>query len=159
MLPLIPILSSIIVGEGENQSRIRSGTLSITYVLGTVAAYAIVGAVAGSTGEQLQAYLQNVWAIGAMTVIFVLMALSLFGFYEIRMPSSLEATLQSGTMRLGGGKVGAVFGLGLLSALIVSACVSPLLISLLGIAVAKADPVLGAAMMTKELESAVTRKE
>ena len=148
VLPLIPILSSIIVGEGENQSRIRSGTLSITYVLGTVAAYAIVGAVAGSTGEQLQAYLQNVWAIGAMTVIFVLMALSLFGFYEIRIPSSLEATLQSGTMRLGGGKVGAVFVLGLLSALIVSACVSPLLISLLGIAVAKADPVLGAAMMT-----------
>ena len=148
VLPLIPILSSIIVGEGETQSRMRTGALSVTYVLGTLVAYAIVGAVAGSTGEQLQAYLQNVWAIGAMTVIFVLMALSLFGFYEIRMPSSLEASLQSGTMRLGGGKFGAVFALGLLSALIVSACVSPLLISLLGIAVAKADPVLGAAMMT-----------
>ncbi len=148
VLPLIPILSSIIVGEGETQSRMRTGTLSVTYVLGTLVAYAIVGAVAGSTGEQLQAYLQNAWAIGAMTVIFVLMALSLFGFYEIRMPSSLEASLQSGTLRLGGGKFGAVFALGLLSALIVSACVSPLLISLLGIAVAKADPVLGAAMMT-----------
>ncbi len=148
VLPLIPILSSIIVGEGETQSRMRTGALSVTYVLGTLVAYAIVGAVAGSTGEQLQAYLQNAWAIGAMTVIFVLMALSLFGFYEIRMPSSLEASLQSGTMRLGGGKFGAVFALGLLSALIVSACVSPLLISILGIAVAKADPVLGAAMMT-----------
>ncbi len=148
VLPLIPILSSIIVGEAQSQSKIRSGSLSITYVLGTVVAYAIVGAVAGSTGDQLQAYFQNVWAIGLMTAVFVLMALSLFGFYEIRLPSAFESTLQSSSTRLGGGKIGAVFVLGVLSALIVSACVSPLLISILGVAVAKADPVLGAAMMT-----------
>ncbi len=148
VLPLIPILSSIIVGSGGTESRTRGGTLSVVYVLGTVIAYAFVGAAAGATGEQLQAYFQNVWAIGTMSVLFVLMALSLFGLYEIRMPTALESKLQEGTMKIGGGRFSAVLILGVLSALVVSACVSPLLISVLGIAIAKADPYLGAAMMT-----------
>ncbi len=147
VLPLIPILSSIVIGQGGG-SRMRGGTLSIIYVLGTVAAYASVGAVAGATGDQLNAYFQNAWAIGIMSALFVLMSLSLFGLYEIRMPTAFETRVQEGTMKIGGGKIGAVFALGVLSALVVSACVSPLLISALGIAMARADPYLGAAMMT-----------
>ncbi len=147
VLPLIPILSSIIAGQNPAAGQVRAGGLSIIYVGGTVVAYATVGAVAGATGEQLQAYFQNVWAIAAMSAIFVLMALSLFGLYEIKMPSALETRVQQSTMKIGGGKAGAVFMLGILSALVVSACVSPLLISVLGIAIAKADPVLGAALM------------
>lgn len=147
VLPLIPILSSIVVGEGQGD-RMRGGTLSVVYVLGTVAAYATVGAVAGATGDQLQAYFQNVWAIGIMSFVFVLMSLSLFGLYEIRMPSVFETRIQQSSTAIGGGKVGAVFTLGILSALVVSACVSPLLISALGIAIARADPYLGAMMMT-----------
>ena len=148
VLPLIPILSSIIAGESSKTGSVRGGMLSIIYVLGTVVTYASVGAVAGATGDQLQAYFQNAWAIGAMSLVFVLMALSLFGFYEIRMPSSFETKMQQSTMRITGGKAGAVFVLGAFSALVVSACVSPLLISVLSIAIAKADPVLGAVMMT-----------
>ena len=126
----------------------RGGTLSIIYVLGTVAAYASVGAVAGATGDQLNAYFQNAWAIGIMSAVFVLMSLSLFGLYEIKMPSAFETRIQESSMKIGGGKFTAVFMLGILSALVVSACVSPLLISALGIAMARADPYLGAAMMT-----------
>ena len=148
VLPLIPILSSIIAGNESSSGRIRGGSLAIIYVLGTVVAYAIVGAVAGATGDQLQAYFQNAWAIGIMSAVFALMALSLFGLYEIRMPSVFESKVQQSTMKIGGGKISAVFVLGILSALVVSACVSPLLISVLGLAVAKADPYLGAAMMT-----------
>lgn len=147
VLPLIPILSSVVIGEGQD-SRTRGGVLSIIFVLGTVAAYAAVGAVAGATGDQLQAYFQNAWAIGIMAAIFVLMSLSLFGLYEIRMPSALETRIQERSMRIGGGKIGAVLVLGILSALVVSACVSPLLISALSIAIARADPFLGAGMMT-----------
>ncbi len=147
VLPLIPILSSIVIGQG-GESRMRGGTLSIIYVFGTVVAYAFIGAVAGATGDQLNAYFQNAWAIGIMSAVFVLMSLSLFGLYEITMPAVLESRIQESSMKIGGGKVGAVFVLGVLSALVVSACVSPLLISALGIAIARADPYLGAAMMT-----------
>lgn len=149
VLPLIPILSSIVVGgEKGSNSRWRGGSLSLVYVFGTVIAYAFVGAVAGATGDQLQAYFQNAWSLSILSVVFVLMALSLFGMYEIRVPSFFETKIQESSMKLGGGKFGAVLVLGIISALVVSACVSPLLISVLGIAIAKADPVLGAAMMT-----------
>ena len=78
VLPLIPILSSIIVGQGGPSSRLRGGTISFAYVLGTAATYAAIGAVAGATGEQLQAYFQNIWAIGLISIILTLMALSMF---------------------------------------------------------------------------------
>lgn len=147
VLPLIPILSSIVVGSDASNTGVRGGMLSIIYVSGTIVAYAVVGAIAGATGDQLQAYFQNAWALSIMSAVFVLMSLSLFGFYEIRLPSAFESRVQESTMKIGGGKAGAVFVLGLLSALVVSACVSPLLISVLGIAIAKADPYLGASMM------------
>ena len=146
VLPLIPVLSSIVAGQGE-VGRMRAGMLSLIYVAGTVVTYAAIGAVAGATGDQLQAYFQNIWAIGTLSVILILMSLSMFGLYELRLPSSVETRMHESTSKLGGGKIGTVFFLGAGSALIVSACVSPLLISVLGVAIAKADPYLGAAIM------------
>ncbi len=81
VLPMVPILSGVIVGtEGARLTRVRGGLLSYTYVLGTALTYAIAGAIAGATGEQLQAYFQNAWAIGVFSGVLVLLALSMFGF-------------------------------------------------------------------------------
>lgn len=148
VLPMIPILSSIIVGQGDEKiTKLKGGLLSSSYVLGTAVTYTIGGALAGATGKQLQAYFQNIWAIGTFSVIFVLLALSMFGFYELQMPGFIQSRLHSRTQRLKGGSLIGVFLLGLVSALIVGACVSPLLISALGVAIASHDPILGAAIM------------
>ena len=146
VLPLIPILLGTIVGQ-SGTGRGRATGLSVVYVLGTVATYAVIGAVAGATGEQLQAYFQNIWAIGAIAVVLSLMALSMFGLYEIQMPSALQSRLAAGSQGLGG-SIWMVFILGAASALIVGACVSPLLISVLSIAILNADPWIGAALMS-----------
>ena len=148
VLPMIPILSSIIVGQGgQNISKLRGGLLSGAYVLGTAVTYTIAGVVAGATGDQLQAYFQNAWAIGIFSALFVLLALSMFGFYELQMPSFVQSRLQERAQTLKGGSYLGVFIMGLLSALIVGACVSPLLISALGVAISSKDPVLGGAIM------------
>ena len=147
VLPMVPILSSIIVGQGGEITKLKGGSLAASYVLGTAVTYTIAGWVAGATGEQLQAYFQNAWAIGSVSVILLLLAFSMFGLYEIQMPSFLQSSLQNRTQRLEGGRMGMVFVLGIVSALIVGACVSPLLIVALGVAIVKGDPVLGAAIM------------
>jgi thiol:disulfide interchange protein DsbD len=148
VLPMIPILSSIIVGQGgEKITKLRGGTLALTYVLGTSFTYTIAGAVAGATGEQLQAYFQNVWAIGIFSALLVLLALSMFGFYEIQMPSFVQSRLQERSSKIKGGSFIGVFIMGAISALIVGACVSPLLISALGVAIASKDALLGALIM------------
>ena len=148
VLPMIPILSSIIVGQGgATLSKTRGGFLSLSYVLGTAVTYTAAGVLAGATGDQLQAYFQNIWAIGLISVLLVLLALSMFGFYELQMPSFIQSRLQSRTQNVKGGSFVGVFILGLVSALIVGACVSPLLISVLGAAIASKDPLLGGALM------------
>ncbi len=148
VLPMIPILSSIIVGQaGEQTSAVRGGVLSIVYVLGTAVTWTAAGILAGQAGDQLQAYFQNPWAIGTFAAILVLLALSMFGFYEIQMPSSIQSKLQERSQKVQGGTVVGVFIMGVLSAAIVGACVSPLLISVLGLAVSLGDPVLGGATM------------
>ncbi|MGI9317360.1 MAG: protein-disulfide reductase DsbD [bacterium] len=146
VLPMIPILSGVIAGQGDRLTRSRGGVLALIYVLGTAATYAAMGALAGATGEQLQAYFQNIWAIGIFAGIFVVMALAMFGVFELQMPAAIQSRLQSSTGKMSG-SIPLVFILGLVSALIVGACVSPVLISFLGLAVSRADPVLGAQMM------------
>lgn len=155
VLPMIPILSGVIVGtEGTHLTKLRGGTLSYTYVLGTAFTYAIAGAVAGATGEQLQAYFQNPWAIGLFSAVLVLLALSMFGFYELQMPAAIQSLLHHHSSRLhhkskawAVGEYAGVFLLGAASALIVGACVAPVLAFSLGSAIAARDPWLGAAIM------------
>ncbi|NKB75721.1 MAG: protein-disulfide reductase DsbD [Gammaproteobacteria bacterium] len=146
VLPMIPILSSVIVGQGEKLNKTRGGILSVFYVLGTAITYAAMGALAGATGDQLQSYFQNIWAIGFLSSLFLVMSLGMFGVFNLQMPSFIQSRLQqtSGSM---GGSIPLVLLLGLISALIIGACVSPILISTLSIAVSQQDPVLGAQIM------------
>ncbi|MGA8260144.1 MAG: protein-disulfide reductase DsbD [Arenicellales bacterium] len=147
VLPMIPILAGIIVGQGSSVTRTRGGSLAAVYVLGTAVTYTAVGVVAGLTGDQLQAHFQNAWAIGLIAALLGLMALSMFGFYELKMPSAIQTHLQHRATGLKAGAYGGVFLMGILSALIVGACVSPVLISILSLAIKRADPVLGGAIM------------
>jgi thiol:disulfide interchange protein DsbD len=147
VLPMIPILSSVIAGQGKSLTRAKGGILAAAYVLGTVVTYAGMGALAGATGDQLQAYFQNIWAIGILSTLFFIMALSMFGLFDIQVPSYIQTRVLVKTSRMGG-SLPLVFLLGLFSALIVGACVSPVLISFLGIAVTRGSPVLGAQLMT-----------
>jgi thiol:disulfide interchange protein DsbD len=147
VLPMVPILSGIIVGQGEAMTTRKAVMLSLSYVLGTAFTYTLMGALAGATGEQLQSYFQNVWVIGGMSLIFVFMALSMFGFFTIQLPSFVQSKLNAQSDGIKGGSLPMVFVLGMISALILGACVSPVLISFLGVAIAKGDAILGALMM------------
>jgi thioredoxin:protein disulfide reductase len=148
VLPMIPIVSGALVRTGDvTLGKLRGGLLSYTYVFGTAVTYTAAGVVAGSTGEQLQAYFQSPWAIGTFATILALLALSMFGLYELQMPSFVQSKLHYHTHKIkGSGFIGA-FILGIVSALIVGACVSPVLISVLGAAIVAEDPVLGGAIM------------
>ena len=147
VLPLIPILTSIVIGQKGSVSQMRAGLLSICYVLGTAVTYTAVGIFAGITGSQLQAYFQNPWGIGVVVIILITLSFSMFGLFQIQMPVSIQATLQSRLSRIKGGVVGGVFLMGIISALIVGACVSPVLMAVLGVAIERGDPVLGGAIM------------
>ena len=148
VLPMLPILSGLIVGSDDKPvSRARAGSLSIAYVLGTAITYTAMGALAGAAGIQLQAYFQHPAAIITMVIILLVLALSMFGAFSIALPSGAQSKLSQWSDKFKSGSLFLVMIMGLLSALIVSACVSPLLITALGVAIQKGDPWLGASMM------------
>jgi thiol:disulfide interchange protein DsbD len=147
MLPMIPILSGIIAGEGRGINKARAFSLSLSYVLGMAIAYAVAGVAAAYSGSMLAAALQNAWVLGGFALIFVALALSMFGLYEIRLPAFLEQKLSDTSSRLRGGRVASVAGMGVLSAVIVSPCVAaPLAGALLYISQTR-DVVLGGAAL------------
>ncbi len=147
VLPMIPIVSSIVAGQGENVTKTKAVMLSASYVLGTTVVYAMMGALAGATGEQLQSYFQNPWVIGTMSMVFVVMALSMFGLFTLQLPAFIQTKLNAQTQGIKGGNLGMVFLLGMISALILGACVSPVLISFLSVAISTSDAILGAMTM------------
>ncbi len=124
VFPMIPILSGIIVGQGSHPGRLHSFNLSLAYTLGMAMAYTLAGVAAGLSGHLISNALQNPWALGGGALVFVLLALSMFGFYELQLPSSLESGLVNVTNRIKGGRFAGVFVMGALSALIVSPCVA-----------------------------------
>jgi len=143
VLPMIPILSGIIVGEGQKVTRGRAVLVSLAYVLGMAVTYTAIGIAAAFSGNLLSAALQNAWVLGAFAAVFVGLALSMFGFYELQLPSSWQARLTEASNRLRGGHWGAVVLMGALSAAIVSPCVAaPLAGALLYIGQTR-DAVLG----------------
>jgi thiol:disulfide interchange protein DsbD len=145
--PMIPILSGIIVGQGHHVSHTRAGVLSVAYVLGMAVTYAAAGVAAGLSGTLLATALQNVWVLGGFAVVFVLLALSMFGFYELQMPSALQSRISETASHRKGGHLGGVAAMGALSALIVGPCVAaPLAGALLYIA-QTGDAVLGGAAL------------
>ncbi|MDG3065713.1 protein-disulfide reductase DsbD [Thauera mechernichensis] len=141
--PMIPILSGIIVGQGHTVSHMRAFVLSLAYVLGMAVTYALAGVAAGLSGTMLSAALQNVWVLSVFALVFVLLSLSMFGFYELQLPSALQSKLADTASHNKGGSLGGVTVMGVLSALIVGPCVAaPLAGALLYIA-QTGDAVLG----------------
>ncbi|MGY0194757.1 protein-disulfide reductase DsbD [Leptothrix sp. BB-4] len=128
VLPMVPILSSIIVGQGAATSRGRGLMLSISYSLGMALVYTLFGVLAGLAGEGLAATLQTPAVLGAFAALLVLLSLSMFGAYELQMPASLQTRLTAWSGSLGGASGGGhhlgVFVMGGISALIVGPCVA-----------------------------------
>ncbi len=125
VLPMIPILSGIIVGEGrEAHHKGRALALSLAYVAGMAVSYTALGVVAGLAGSMFGGALQNPWVLVAFAAIFVALAFSMFGFYDITLPSFLHTKLAHASNRLTGGHLGAVVVMGALSAAIVSPCIA-----------------------------------
>ena len=125
VFPMIPILSSLIVGQGQHLTTRRAFLLSLVYVVAMALTYAGAGVVAGLVGENLQAAFQNPWILLSFSLVFVLLALSMFGFYELQLPSGLQTRLAELSNRQQGGSLLGVGVMGLLSALIVGPCVAP----------------------------------
>ena len=150
VFPMIPILSGIIVGAGragKGVSHARGFVLSLGYVLGMAATYALAGVAAGYSGTLLSASLQNVWVLGGFALIFVVLAFSMFGFFELQLPSFIQSRISEETTHLKGGSLAGVTLMGALSALIVGPCVAaPLAGALLYIG-QTGDAVLGGAAL------------
>jgi thiol:disulfide interchange protein DsbD len=125
VLPMVPILSSIIVGQGGTAvSRGRALLLSGAYALGMALVYTGFGVAAGLAGEGLAAALQTPWVLGAFAALLVVLSLSMFGLYELQLPAAWQTRLSGAGERLQGGRLGGVFLMGGLSALIVGPCVA-----------------------------------
>ncbi|MDY0117865.1 MAG: protein-disulfide reductase DsbD [Sulfurimonadaceae bacterium] len=121
VFPMIPIISGVIVSQGEGLTTKRAFFLSLVYVLAMAVAYTIAGILAGLFGANIQAALQNPYAIYAFATIFVALALSMFGYYELKLPASLVSRVSGSTSKSG---VAGVAIMGFLSALIVGPCVA-----------------------------------
>ena len=146
MYPLLPIVSSIIVGDKSGGKR-RAFALSFVYVQGLALTYTLVGVLAGLTGALLTVWLQQAWVVLAAAGLMVLLALSMFGLFNIQLPSALQSYFQTQSNKLSGGKVASVFVMGMLSALIVGPCVAPPLAFALGYIGKTGDALLGGAAL------------
>lgn len=124
VLPMVPILSSIIVGQKGTVSRGRGFALALAYSQGMALVYTALGVAAGLLGQGLAAYLQHPWVVLTFAALMVVLALSMFGLYELRLPVAVQSWLGEGTRHLPGGRFVSVFAMGVVSALIVSPCVS-----------------------------------
>jgi len=128
VLPMIPILSGIIVGDKKVHhhatSRLHAFNLSLAYTLGMALSYTLAGIAAGLSGQLLSNALQNPWVLSATALIFVALAMSMFGLYELRLPSRIETRMANMANNIKGGQWLGVFSMGALSALIVSPCVA-----------------------------------
>ncbi|GAB3678851.1 protein-disulfide reductase DsbD [Salinisphaera aquimarina] len=124
VLPMIPILSGIVVGSGERTSAARGFMLSSAYVLAMALAYTVFGVLAGLFGANLQALVQSPWTLVPFALVFVALAFSMFGFYELQLPSSWQTRLND----IGSSRRGDVAGaaiMGFVSALVVGPCLAP----------------------------------
>ena len=128
VLPMIPILSGIIVGDKKVHhhatSRLHAFNLSLAYVLGMSISYTLAGVAAGLSGQLLSSALQSAWVLGATAIVFVFLSFSMFGFYELRLPSAIENRMVNLANGIKGGQFIGVLTMGALSALIVSPCVA-----------------------------------
>jgi len=143
VFPMVPILSGIIAGHGENMTTAKAFWLSLVYVLAMAVTYTIAGVLAGLFGQNLQAWFQNPWILGVFIGIFIALALSMFGFFELQLPSGLQTRLTQASNQQKGGSLTGVAVMGFLSALIVGPCVAPPLAAALIVIGASGSAFLG----------------
>ena len=142
MYPLIPIVSSIVVGD-KQASKGRALALTVVYTQGLALTYTLVGIIAGLTGALLTVWLQQAWVVLAAAGVMVVLALAMFGVFSLQLPSQIQSFFQQQSHRLSGGKLASVFAMGMFSALIVGPCVAPPLAFALGYIGQTGDAVLG----------------
>ena len=129
---MVPILSSIIVGQGKNSSTLQGFMLSSTYVTGMALTYAIAGMIVGATGSQIQLMMQQPVVLFSFAGVFVILSLSMFGFYELQLPQGFQDRLNNISQKQQGGTLMGAGVMGMLAALIASPCVTaPLMGALL----------------------------
>ena len=144
VFPMIPIISGVIISQGKDITTKKAFVLSVVYVLAMAVAYTIAGVLAGLFGSNLQAALQAPWVVYSFAAVFVALAFSMFGFYELKLPDSLVSKVSSNSSR--GGFVG-VAVMGFLSALIVGPCVAAPLAGALVYIGQTGDALLGGAAL------------
>lgn len=147
VFPMIPILSSIIAGQGASLTQRRAFFMSAVYVLAMALTYTVAGVLAAMLGQNIQAIFQNPWILVSFSAVFVLLALSMFGFYELQVPAGLQTRLSTISNRQQGGNYTGVAVMGFLSALIVGPCVAPPLIGVLTVIASTGDAMLGGAAL------------
>lgn len=143
VFPMIPILSGIIAGQGDRMTTGRAFWLSLVYVLAMALTYTIAGVLAGLFGQNLQALFQNPWILSVFIGVFIALALSMFGFFELQLPARLQTRLTKASNQQKGGSLTGVAVMGFLSALIVGPCVAPPLAAALIVIGASGSAVLG----------------
>lgn len=143
VFPMVPILAGILTGQGDRLTTPRAFTLSLIYVLAMALTYTAAGVIAGMFGQNLQAVFQQPWILISFSGVFVLLALSMFGFYELQLPGRWQTRLTEYSNRQEGGTFAGVALMGFLSALIVGPCVAPPLAAALIVIGQQGDPVLG----------------
>lgn len=146
VLPMIPILYSMIVGK-EKMSHAHAFFISLFYVLGMSITYAVAGIVFGVVGESMQVIFQKPWIIAVFSALFVLMSLSLFGLFNLQLPESLRAKIANISQHQKRGTYFGAFFMGILSTLILSPCVTPPLVAALGFISHTGDAALGGAAL------------
>ena len=147
MYPMIPILSSIIVGQGQQATAGKGFFLSLVYVEAVAVTYAVIGVISAQIGAGVQAFFQNPWILSFFALVFVALALSMFGFFQLQLPSSLQSRLSHTSNRMQGGTLFGVAVMGVLSALIVGPCAGPVLIGALIYTSQSGDYLTGALAM------------
>lgn len=143
VLPMVPIISGLIVGQGTSITMRRAFLLSLTYVLAMALTYTVFGVLVGLLGAGIQAWFQNPWVLIAFSALFVLLALSMFGFYELQLPAALQSWLTERSNRVRSGVFAGVAFMGVLSALIVGPCITAPLVATLIVIGESAQPVRG----------------
>jgi thiol:disulfide interchange protein DsbD len=147
VLPMVPILSGIIAGEGDDVSPMRGFTLALSYVMGMAIIYTGAGVAAAAAGMQLQATFNQPWILILFAGLFVFLAIGMFGAYDLQMPSSIQSKLAGVSGKQKSGTMIGAFIMGALSALVVTACVAPALIAALTVMAQSGDMVRGGAAL------------
>ncbi|ACA88414.1 protein-disulfide reductase DsbD [Shewanella woodyi] len=122
VFPMYPILSGIIVGQGKKLSTAKAFSLSMVYVQGMAITYSLLGLVVASAGMKYQAALQHPAVLIVLAILFFVLSLSMFGLYELKLPSSWQEKMNSFSNNQKGGNVIGVFLMGIISGLVASPC-------------------------------------